>query len=116
MRHTISFQNAFRGIWTAITSQPNLRIHFLIGSIVIFAASYLNATTIELIVLTLTISSVVLAEMCNTSIEFFCNAITTEHNLYIKQAKDVAAGAVLLSAIFAAIIGMMIFIPKIFTS
>lgn len=112
-KHTISFQNAFRGIWTAIVTQANIRIHFLIGSLVLLVAVYLRSPLAEILVLILTIALVMLAEMVNTSIEFFCDAITSDHNNNIKYAKDVSAGAVLLSAIFAAIIGLMIFVPKI---
>ena len=59
------------------------------------------------------ISMVMLAEMINTSLEFMADAVTLEHNENIKMAKDVAAGAVLITSIFAAVIGMFIFIPKI---
>lgn len=112
-RHTISFKHAFEGIWTALTTQTNIRIHFLIGSLVLIAAVYLSIPFAQILVLILTISVVMLAEMVNTSIEFFCNAITTEKNDYIKHAKDVSAGAVLLAAIFALLIGLVIFIPKL---
>jgi diacylglycerol kinase len=113
LKHTISFQNAFRGIWTAITTQTNIRIHFVVASLVLLTAVYLHLSIFDILVLVLTISIVMLAELINTSIEFLSDAVTLEHNEYIKQAKDVSAGAVLLSAIFAAIIGLMIFIPKI---
>lgn len=112
LKHTISFQNAFRGIWTAITTQTNIRIHFLIGSLVIFAAVYLRIDLDHILDLLVAISIVMLAEMVNTAIEFLCDAVTLEHNLYIKQAKDVSAGAVLISAIFAVLIGLVVFIPK----
>ena len=112
LKHTISFQNAFRGIWTAITTQTNLRIHFLIASLVLIAATYLQLSIFEILVLVLTISMVMIAEMINTSIEFVCDAITLDHNEYIKSAKDVSAGAVLISAIFATLIGLIVFIPK----
>lgn len=113
LKHTISFKNAFAGIWTAVTTQANIRIHFIIGSLVLFAAVYFQIPLAEILVLIITISLVMLAEMVNTSIEFFCDAITLEKNPYIKQAKDVSAGAVLISAIFAILIGLMVFVPKI---
>ncbi len=112
-KHTISFQNAFHGIWTAISTQANIRIHFIIASLVIFAAVYLRLSLPEILVLILAVSLVMLAEMVNTAIEFLCDAVTLDHNEYIKQAKDVSAGAVLLSAIFASLVGLIIFIPKI---
>lgn len=112
-KHTISFINAFKGIWTAIVTQSNLRVHFIIGSLVLLAASYLQLSLFDILVLVLTISIVMIAEMVNTSLEFMADAITLEHNENIKFAKDVSAGAVLLSAIFAILIGTMIFLPKL---
>lgn len=113
LKHTISFKNAFVGIWTAVTTQTNLRIHFFIASLVIVFAVYLHVSLDHVLDLLIAISMVMLAEMVNTSIEFLCDAVTLEHNENIKRAKDVSAGAVLISAIFAAIIGLMIFIPKL---
>lgn len=112
-KHTISFQNAFRGIWTALATQANIRIHFIIASFVIFSAVYLHINLDQILVLLVAITLVMLAEMINTAIEFLCDAVTLEHNDYIKHAKDVSAGAVLLSAIFAALIGIIIFVPSI---
>ncbi len=112
-KHTISFQNAFNGIWTAITTQTNLRIHFVVASLVIFAAVYLRIDLDHILDLIVAISIVMLAEMINTAIEFLCDAVTLEHNENIKRAKDVSAGAVLISAIFAALIGLIVFVPKL---
>jgi diacylglycerol kinase len=111
-KHTISFINASKGIWTAITTQSNLRIHFLAGSLVLLLATYLQISLDHIIDLILVISLVITAEMVNTSMEFMCDAVTLEHNENIKFAKDVSAGAVLISAIFAVLIGLVIFIPK----
>lgn len=112
LKHTISFQNAFRGIWTAVSTQANIRIHVIVGSIVIFLGVYFHIDVDHTLDLLIAISLVMLAEMVNTAIEFLSDAVTLEHNEFIKHAKDVSAGAVLISAIFAAIIGMVIFIPK----
>lgn len=113
LKHTISFKNALRGISIALTTQTNIRIHFLIGSLVLVCAVYLSIPFAQIILLILTIALVMLAEMINTSIEFFCNAITLENNEDIKHAKDVSAGAVLICSIFALLIGIIVFAPKI---
>lgn len=113
MQHTISFRNAFKGIWTAVTTQNNLRVHFFVGSLVLFGAAYLRLSIQHVLVLVLAISQVMVAEMVNTALELLSNAVTLEHNNFIKYAKDVSAGAVLLSAIFATLIGFMIFIPAV---
>lgn len=112
-KHTVSFQNAFRGIWTAITTQSNIRIHFLVASFVLLAGVYLRVSLAEVTGLLMAISLVVFAEMINTSIELLGDAITLKQSNYIMHAKDVSAGAVLLSAIFALLIGLIVFIPKI---
>lgn len=101
------------GIWTAITTQTNIRIHFIIASLVLIAAVYLEVSLDHVLDLIVAISIVMLAEMINTAIEFLCDAVTLEHNENIKRAKDVSAGAVLISAIFAALIGLVVFIPKL---
>ena len=112
-KHAISFRHAFAGIWLAITSQANIRIHVFVGSIVLLFATYLNIPFAEILVLILTIALVLLAEMVNTSIEFLADSVTLEHHEYIKNTKDVAAGAVLLTVIFAVCIGLIIFVPKV---
>lgn len=112
-KHTISFQNALNGIWIALSTQINIRIHFVVASLVLVFSVYLHLSISEILVLVLSISMVMLAEMVNTGIEFLSDAVTLEQNENIKRAKDVSAGAVLLSAIFAALIGIMIFIPKL---
>lgn len=112
-KHTISFQNAYHGIWTAITTQTNLRIHFVITALVLFLGAFLQLAIGEFLILLLVITLVVAAEMFNTAIEFLADAVTLEHNDYIKQAKDVSAAAVLLTAFFASIIGLLIFVPKL---
>lgn len=111
--HTISLINAFKGIWVAILTQANIRIHFVIGSLVIFAAVYLHVSLDQIMDLLFAISLVMVAEMVNTSLEFMSDAVTLEHDENIKLAKDVAAGAVLMAAIFAAIVGIIVFVPKL---
>ena len=112
-KHTISFQHAGRGIWTAIQTQLNIRIHIIAGSIIFLLSVYFRISHTDILILTLTVMIVIFAEMVNTAIEFLADAVTLEHDPYIKQAKDVAAGAVLISAIFALTIGLMIFVSKI---
>jgi diacylglycerol kinase len=110
-KHTISFINAFK-VSDSHHHQSNIRLTSS-GSLVLFAAAYLRLSISDILVLVLAISIVMVAEMVNTSLEFMSDAITLEHNEDIKRAKDVSAGAVLVSAIFAALIGLMIFVPKL---
>ncbi len=113
-KHTISFRHAFSGIWTALTTQLNLRIHFIVASLVIFSGVYLQLQPAEFLSLIFALTLVLVTEMINTAVEFMSDAITLEYNENIKMAKDVSAGAVLLSAFFAALIGLIIFVPKLF--
>jgi len=112
-KHTVSFRNAFTGILTATHTQVNIRIHLIATTIVTLLAVYLQISMVEGLVLLLTIASVIVAELFNTAIEFLADAVTLEDNNFIRDAKDVSAGAVLVSAIFAALVGLLIFVPKI---
>lgn len=112
-KHTISFKNAATGILTAARTQINIRIHLLAAAAVFILGDLLRINLSEALILLIAVAIVMTAEMVNTSIEFMCDAVTREKNEYIRDAKDVSAGAVLVSAIFAAIIGSFIFVPKI---
>lgn len=111
--HTISFKNAFVGIWTALTTQANVRIHFLAGSLVLILAAFLHLPLSSILDLVLMIAIVLMAEMGNTAIEALSDAVTTKPDPNIKIAKDVAAGGVLLTAILALIVGLIIFVPHL---
>lgn len=108
-----SFKYAAEGIYFAFRDNLNLKIHFLVGIIVILLANILKVSHIETIILGLVILLVMAAEMINTSIEEMVDLITTEHRQEAKVAKDVAAGMVLLTAFGALIVGIIIFTPYI---
>lgn len=112
-RHSISFKNAARGIYIATTSQLNIRTHIIAATIVCLLAVWLEVSLIEGLILLAAIATVFVAEMINTALEFLANAVTMEPSVNIGLAKDVSAGAVLIAAIFSAIIGALIFVPKI---
>lgn len=112
-KHTISFKNAFIGIYTATRTQTNIRFHLIATILVFLLGAWLQVSLIEGLVLILTITTVFVAEMFNTAIEFLSDAVTLEQNELIGHAKDVSAGAVLFSALLAATIGGLIFIPKL---
>ncbi len=112
-RHAISFQHAFDGVWHAIITQPNFRIHLLAATTAIVCGLKFSISTTEWLILTLVITGVIVVELINTSIEAVVDLLTQQHNHYAKIAKDVAAAAVLMSAIGSVIIGLIIFIPKI---
>jgi diacylglycerol kinase (ATP) len=104
-----SFNYAAEGIIHVLRTQRNLRIHFLIAIVVIAAAVALGVQRLELIALLLAIAFVLVAEMVNTAIEGAIDVSTTSFDPNAKLAKDVAAGAVLISAITAIAIGYLVF-------
>jgi len=104
-----SFNYAFEGIIHVLRTQRNLRIHFLIAIAVIAAAAALGVERMELIVLLLAIAFVLVAEMVNSAIEGAIDVSTTSFDPNAKLAKDIAAGAVLISTITALAVGYLIF-------
>lgn len=108
-----SFKYAFEGILIGIKEEQNMKIHITIMILVIIFGIMLKINTIEWIICILLFGLVISMELMNTAIENTVNLITKEKNQQAKIAKDVAAGAVLVSAIVSAIIGLMIFVPKI---
>ncbi|HVM88913.1 MAG TPA: diacylglycerol kinase family protein [Puia sp.] len=105
---------AISGIRELIITQHNARIH-LTATIAVIAASFLFKTnTHEVVALSFAIGLVWVAEMFNTCIEKTLDFISTERDPEIKSIKDIAAGAVLIASLTALIVGLFIFIPKIF--
>lgn len=108
-----SFRYAFNGIKLLINREHNAWIHCAVAICVVIAGFLLQISLSEWIAVTIVTGGVLAAEAINSAIETLCDLISTEYNQSIKQAKDLAAGAVLLTAIAAAITGIIIFAPKI---
>ncbi len=104
-----SFKYAITGIKSAVKNEQNLRIHFLVAAIVLVLAFFLKIPKIEFIVLILIITLVIISELFNSVVEYIVDLITSEFHPLAKLAKDVAAGAVLFTAIVSVIIGILIF-------
>jgi diacylglycerol kinase (ATP) len=104
-----SFNYAFEGIIHVLRTQRNLRIHFVIAIAVIAAAAAFGVGRLELISLLLAIAFVLVAEMVNSAIEGAIDVSTTSFDPNAKLAKDVAAGAVLISTITALAVGYLVF-------
>lgn len=109
-----SFVFAFSGIREALKNEPNLRIHFLVGLLAIVLAFYFSFTSIEWIILLITICFVLMVELINTSLEALVNLVSPELKTEAKLAKDVAAAAVLISAVLSIVVGIFLFLPKFF--
>jgi diacylglycerol kinase (ATP) len=104
-----SFNYALEGVIHVLRTQRNLRIHFIVAIVVIGAAAALGVGRLELIVLLLAIAFVLVAEMVNSAIEGAIDVSTTSFDPNAKLAKDVAAGAVLISSVTAVAIGYLVF-------
>lgn len=108
-----SFAHAFDGIFSTIREERNIKIHLCFVILVVFFGTLLRISPTEwLIVLTL-FGLVISLELVNTAIEATVDLVTEERRPLAKKAKDAAAGAVLVSAIASAIIGLLIFVPKV---
>jgi diacylglycerol kinase len=110
-----SFRYAFAGIWHTLRSQRNARIHLSIAIMAIIAGIILNLNVGEWAVIGLTMGLVFVAEMFNTVIEAIIDLVTEEYHPLAKQAKDVAAGAVLVAAMTAIVVGLLILGPPLLT-
>ena len=108
-----SFKYAIEGIWTSFKTERNMKIHIFIMILVIIAGIILKIDKLEWIICIILFAIVIAGELFNTSIETIVDMVMPEKNEKAKIAKDVSAGAVLVVAIGAAIIGLVIFVPRI---
>lgn len=108
-RWSASFRYALEGIVASLKTQRNLRIHFCAAVAVIFAAILFRLPPRDVAVLLLVIALVISLELVNTAIEAVVDLATPKWHRLGKIAKDAAAGAVLVAAVFAAAIGVLLF-------
>ena len=108
-----SFKYAFNGLAEAWKKEQNIKIHVLIMIFVIIAGFLLKISIAEWIVCLILFAMVISLELINTAIEITVDIAMPKINERAKFAKDISAGAVLFSAIISAIIGIIIFLPKI---
>lgn len=108
-----SFAYAFNGIKALIKNEHNARIHLFATICVIPAGFFFDLPAGEWIAIIFAIGFVFSAEAVNSAIEYLADFVSPGRHELIKQAKDIAAAAVLFSALTAAIVGLIIFLPKI---
>jgi diacylglycerol kinase len=108
-----SFKCAFEGIFTSIKTEQNMKIHIFVMFFVILIGIFLKISTIEWIICIILFIVVISGEIFNTAIERIVDIIMPYKNENAKIIKDASAGAVLVLAIGAIVIGMLIFFPKI---
>ncbi|MDN3018571.1 diacylglycerol kinase family protein [Paenibacillus sp. BSR1-1] len=110
-----SFTYAITGILTALKSERNMRIHAISSVVVLFFSYFFSITKIEWLFVLISIGGMFALELMNTAIERVVDLATLEYHPLAKQAKDLAAGAVFVYAILSVIIGIVIFLPYLFS-
>jgi len=108
-----SFRDAARGVWTVVRDEPNAWFHAFAPLAVVVAGVVLDVGAADWRWLIAAITMVWVAEALNTALERLCDAALPEPHRLIRDAKDIAAGAVLLSAVGAAIIGLLVLAPHL---
>ncbi|MFZ4500031.1 MAG: diacylglycerol kinase family protein [Minisyncoccia bacterium] len=108
-----SFRYAIRGMRIILRTQHNFWIQIVAVALVVALGAYLHIAPIEWAVLVLAMTAVLVAESFNTAMEIDIDLTSPEYHPYAKDTKDVAAGAVLISVVGAAVIGAIIFLPKL---
>lgn len=105
---TRSFEHAYRGVVYAVRSQRNMRIHVAVAVLVLLGSLLVGVSALELALLLLVIMLVLVTEMLNTALEFAVDLVTREYHPLAKLAKDISAGAVLVSSLGAAFVGYLV--------
>jgi diacylglycerol kinase (ATP) len=108
-----SLNNAINGVLHAAKTERHLRYHFYSAAIALIGSFILGISPPEFITIAILVSIVILAEMFNTAIEHTVDLLSPEHKEGAKYAKDIAAGAVLITAFTAAVIGYIILYPYV---
>ena len=111
-----SFRYAFAGLAHAVRTQRNLRIHLVVGALVVGVGLCLNLPLRDWAVLALTIGAVIAGELLNTVVEAFVDLVSPEYHELAKVAKDVAAATVLVLALSAVAVGLLILGPPLWAA
>lgn len=108
-----SIGHALHGIRLLFTTQPNFLLHLAATIAVIVLGIFFRISLLEWALVVICIGAVLASEAFNTALEFLADALEPDHNPLIGRAKDVAAGAVLMTSVGAAVVGLLIFVPHI---
>lgn len=108
-----SFKNALKGIKTVFKEERNFRIQIIVAVVVVVLMQIFSLGVLEKSILILLILIVLLLELFNSIIERFSDIVKPRIHTYIKDIKNIAAGAVFIAALASFIIGIIIFYPHI---
>lgn len=107
-----SFNHAVQGIISSIHTERNMKFHYFAAIAVILGSLFMNLNRLEFMMLFISVTFVLMSELINTAIERTVDLITQTYNPVAKLAKDIAAGAVLISAVNAAVVGYLLFFER----
>ncbi|MGD0621972.1 MAG: diacylglycerol kinase family protein [Thermacetogeniaceae bacterium] len=109
----MSFRDALSGMGYCLSTQRNMQVHMVVAVAVLVAAWLLKLSRLEWALLLFAISFVMAAEMFNTALERTVDLFVDNYHPLARLAKHIAAGAVLVSALNAAVVGVLIFLPHL---
>ena len=112
-KRLLSFKYALRGIYLLFSEQANAKIHLSVSIVVIITAMILRLNSIEFCLILFCIVMVIAAEAFNSALEYLADRVEPNKDPLIEKSKDLAAAAVLICSIGAAVVGLIIFLPKI---
>lgn len=113
MKRLLSFRYAFQGLSDLFRTQANARIHAVVALLALTCSYWLRISSAEWAIILFCIFWVLAAEAFNTALEYLTDLVSPDHHELAGKTKDVAAAAVLLSALGAVAIGICIFGPKL---
>ena len=115
-RRVASFGHAGRGVWSALRSEIHMRFHAVATVLVIGLGFYCGLGRLEWALVALAVAGVWTAELLNTALEALTDLASPDFHPLAGKAKDIAAGAALLAAIGAAVVGALVFGPHLFSA
>lgn len=108
------FAVACRGVKIAVPGEASFSVHLIVTVVVLFAAAVLGVSRWEWCLIVLCIAAVLSAELFNTSVERVAKTVTQAEDQYLRDALDIASGAVLVIALGAAVLGVLVLGPHFF--
>jgi diacylglycerol kinase (ATP) len=108
-----SLNHAIAGVFTAVKQERNMKIHFIIATLVLILGYLFDISKFEFLLLFMSISFVLITEMINTAMEIMVDLIKQEFSILAKMIKDISAGIVLIASLNALIVGFLVFFKKV---
>ncbi len=110
-RHLVSYRYAVRGVWLAFRHEYAMRFHLAAAVGVVLVNCLLRVSRTEWLITLMLIGLAWMAEVFNTALEKLADRVTPDHDPLIGQAKDLAAGAVVIICFFAVVCALIIYLP-----